>query len=591
MSDKPKLSVIIPAYKFAKYIQQSVYSALWQQTDFPFEVLVRDDFSEDGTAEFLARINVYHKNLRYFPATENWGYHKNIEFLYNQCQGEYVSYLDGDDYFTDEKKLQRQVDFLDKNPEYVGHCTSYWRFDERNMKMVPTNPLDFLTSKKLVIELDDLIEHNYITFGRTFRKIPNLFKPWMKEVTYLDYAVNVELCKHGKFICQEFPPGGVYRESGEGLLTKLNDDEKRNLHHKSRDIILKNLQREQMKTLTIIDCYLHNEFIENKLSLFLDSANQNNIDVLLISNTVIPDYIQQKVKYCIHIKENILFSENFDNIPDIILWKHMQGFRINEHVSGMQRHGLSVMVNIFKSLDFAKTLGYDYFQRIEVDALLGPQSWEFIKDVPILLQEKNKHGLFYYNHYTNSSDFSFHFFVCKIDLFLESVKRVNNEKDYKDFIFEVYGDNRFMNVEEYLYHNFERNNFKDLYMLHSAEQKINLPDTQWNTETSMSNVESKYEGVTSNFYKIKRKNEDGVHVETGDYILLTFSYLNKESSRYVKLYSGYDVVQEFVHTVYGKGSWTYHPVSSGVTHIEVFEGDRLLFMKEKNNISSNVEFD
>lgn len=588
---KPKVSVIIPAYKFVRNIEQSVYSALWQQTDFSFEVLVRDDFSQDGTAELLSRINTYNKKLRYFPAKENWGGYENIKFLFSQCNGKYISYLDGDDYFTDEKKLQRQVDFLDKNPEYVGHCTSYWRLEEQHMKMVPSDPLDFLTSKKLIMDINDLLEHNYITFGRTFRNIPNLFKEWMKDVPFLDYAINVELCKHGKFICQEFPPGGVYRESGEGFLTKLSPEEKKEQHNKSLDIITKNYRLEQMKTLLIIDCYLHNELIEEKLSSFLDGANQNNLDVLLISNTVIPDYIQHKVKYCIHLKENILFSEDFDNIPDIILWKHMAGFRINEHVSGMQRHGLSVMVNIFKSLDFAKVLGYEYFQRIEVDALLGPQSWEFVKNAPLLLKEKNKHGIFYCNHYRDSSDFSFHYFICKIDLFLESVYRVNSEKDYKNYILERYGDNRFINVEEYLYSNFEKNDFKDLLILPSHEQRINLPDTQWNTETSMSNIESKYEGVTSNFYKIRRKNEEGVHVDTGDYILLTFSYLNKESSRYIKAYSGYDVVQEFTHTVYGKGSWTYHPISSGVTHIEVFDGDRMLYLKEKNNIHSNVEFD
>jgi len=588
--ERPKLSVIIPAYKFVSNIQQCIYSVLWQQTNFPFEVLVRDDFSEDGTAELIERISVYYKNLRYFKATENWGYHKNIEFLYNQCRGTYVSYIDGDDFFTDEKKLQRQVDFLDKNPDFVGHCTSYWRYEDYHHKMLPEQTRDFMTSWKKEITLEDLFVENYISFGRTFRKIPNLFKPWMKNVTFLDYAVNFELCKHGKFICEEFPPGGVYRDNNQGLLTKLSGEDKKKLHEETKQIIIENYNREKMKTLTIIDSYIHNKFVEDKLSSFIDQSNQNNLDVLLISNTTIPEYIQKKVKYVIYDSHNTLFSDGYDNIPSIVLWKHMQGFRINEHTNGMQRHGLSVMINLFKCLDLAKSLGYDYFQRIEIDALLGPESWSYINKVPLLLQEQNKEGLFYVNHYPTSSDFSFHYFFCNIDLFKSNIKRIESEKDYKDFIFDKFGDNRFINVEEYLYYNMEINGMDTLLIKPSAEKHTDFPDTLWNTETSMSNIDEKYKGATTKFYKIMRKNDENIMEFNGDYLLLTFNYVEGEKNRHIKLFSGYNCVQEIIQSVHGKGSWTYSGVDSGVTHMEVYEDGNLLYIEDITT-QSNVEFD
>ena len=590
MSQRPKVSVIIPAYKFAKNIQQCIYSVLWQQTDFPFEVLVRDDFSQDGSAELIERISVYNKNLRYFTATENWGYHKNIEFLYNQTRGLYVSYIDGDDFFTDEKKLQRQVEFLDNNPEYVGHCTSYWRYEDYHVKMLPENIRDFMTSWKLDIKLEDLFEENYISFGRTFRKIPNLFKPWMKEVTFLDYAVNFELCKHGKFKCEEFPPGGVYRDNGEGLLTKLSPDEKKRLHNESKEIIIKNYKKDKMKTLTIIDSFIHNEFVENKLSNFLDLLNSNNHEVLLISNTTIPEYIQKKAKYCIYNNSNTLFNDEYDNVSSIVLWKHMNGFRINEVTDGLQRHGLSVMINIFDSLRLAKSLGYDYLQRFEIDAIHGPEAMNFVNDVPLMLQENGKEGLFYVNHYTNSSDFSFHYFFCNIDLFLKNVKTIKSEKDYQDYLYEKFGSKKFMNVEEYLYDNFEKGGFESLMIKPSIEQRVDFPDTFWNTETSMSNIDEKYKGTTTKFYKVRRKSDD-VFEDTGEYIVLTYNYVTQEKNRYIKLFSGYNVVQEITQNVSGKGSWTYNPVTSGVTHMKIYENDELLFSEDIDTSYSNVEFD
>ena len=100
-----KVSVIIPSYKFVDYIEQSILSALCQKTNFDFEVLVRDDFSQDGSDKIIERLVPLYPNLKYYPAIENLGFHKNIPFLINESKGEYIAYLDGDDYFIDQNKF------------------------------------------------------------------------------------------------------------------------------------------------------------------------------------------------------------------------------------------------------------------------------------------------------------------------------------------------------------------------------------------------------------------------------------------------------------------------------------------------------
>ena len=68
-----------------------------------------------------------------------------------------------------------------------------------------------------------------------------------------------------------------------------------------------------MKLLTILDCYIHNDTILNKLDSFIDKLKSKNSDILLISNTTIPIEIQQKVNYCLYDSNNYFLSNNICN--------------------------------------------------------------------------------------------------------------------------------------------------------------------------------------------------------------------------------------------------------------------------------------
>jgi enoyl-[acyl-carrier-protein] reductase (NADH) len=70
-----------------------------------------------------------------------------------------------------------------------------------------------------------------------------------------------------------------------------------------------------------------------------------------------------------------LFQDIFTDVKDINLWKIMDGFKVNEHTSGLQKHGLSVLVNLFNALKMAKNLGYTHFQRVEADDIFGVVSF------------------------------------------------------------------------------------------------------------------------------------------------------------------------------------------------------------------------
>lgn len=116
---KPELSVFVLTYNQEEYITQTLESILMQETNFNFEIVIGDDASTDNTStickeyqrRFPAQID-YHRNKT------NIGLIANFVKTASRLKGTYVAILDGDDYWIDPQKLQKQVDFLEKNPEY-----------------------------------------------------------------------------------------------------------------------------------------------------------------------------------------------------------------------------------------------------------------------------------------------------------------------------------------------------------------------------------------------------------------------------------------------------------------------------------------
>ena len=123
------LSVVVPTYNHEKYIKECIDSILMQKVNFEYEVLIGEDLSPDGTACVLKEMEPdLPDNVRIFYREKNMGLGKNgnARDLHSKAKGKYVVTIEGDDYFTDKCKLQKQVDFLEKHPEYfaVAHgCT------------------------------------------------------------------------------------------------------------------------------------------------------------------------------------------------------------------------------------------------------------------------------------------------------------------------------------------------------------------------------------------------------------------------------------------------------------------------------------
>lgn len=230
--DKPLLSVCCIAYNQKQYIKNCMDAVLAQQTTFPFEFLIHDDCSTDGTKEIIASYAEKYPDI-IKPMFEEQNQYSNgndvrIHFYnYERAEGKYIAYLDGDDYWTDPLKLQKQVDFMEANQEYsvcFHRCT---RHDiENDVYSEDETGSLFVDGASFVdITVDDFFKR-WITqpLSMVFRKDVLPMDIWKQYKYYRDEQEIYYLLKHGKGGIFSFI-GGIYNLNENGIWAKVSKKE------------------------------------------------------------------------------------------------------------------------------------------------------------------------------------------------------------------------------------------------------------------------------------------------------------------------------------------------------------------------------
>lgn len=578
---KPLLSVIIPAYNFEKYIVECVKSVTTQITNFDLEVLVRDDHSGDNTNRLLREEFGSDPRVVIFESSENLGAFGNIKYLLENSRGKYATILDGDDYLNNPNKFQMQVDFMESNPDYVMHSTGY-------ITLLPdgtTDPAEPGYSKfprKNEVDLSDLLHSNIVSFGRTFRNIQGIIKEWMREFPYLDWAFNYEISLNGKIRCDNWNCG-VYRHSEQGMFSLRSEDEKNSNNIKAIDIIAKREILRNTKTISIIDCFVHDAKVESNLIECINKLKSNEHDVLLISNTSIKKEIVDMVDYHFYDSRNQLFKKDYPGVSDVDFWSNQGHFTVHNLKSGLQKHGLSVLINLFNALDIAKSLGYTHFQRFETDDLYGINSMTWISQIPEMVIMNDKKGLFYLNESNYPKDASFHYFFCEIDHFIKTMPRISKEEDYENYLINLQGSRDFKIVEAYLYDNLDKDSV--LIREGNEQMKSDFGDTIWNTVVSASNLPTKYNGCLSGIYRLL--DSEGNYIR---YCLYSQNYLDRDVLRRIVVHTDGCSPIEITHKLESRNSWWINDIEGEPTHIDVYEEDFIIYtLTIQENINSYIQ--
>lgn len=169
------VSVICTAYNQEKYIRDTLDGFLLQKTNFPFEIIIHDDASTDGTAEIIREYaERYPGTIIPIYQTQNL-YSQGVPFIFEyiipKAKGKYIAYCEGDDYWIDSLKLQHQYDFMESHSDYIACGHNVIMVEDDNSLMNRNSPL-YSAYFETYTDMEDHdytleeVEHNHM-YGHT----------------------------------------------------------------------------------------------------------------------------------------------------------------------------------------------------------------------------------------------------------------------------------------------------------------------------------------------------------------------------------------------------------------------------------------
>lgn len=216
------VSVCMITYNHENFIREAIDGVLMQKTDFSIELIIGEDCSTDSTRKIVSEYaEKYPKIIRPLLPDKNLGMSKNFLKTLKACTGKYIALCEGDDYWTDPNKLQKQVDFLEANEEY-SICSHRYKVYYDGTKIYESDMNEKLFSNNQVgysFDMEAFFSGWYLhTLSVVFRKEAMDLNLLNKLENVFDYMLFYSIMKNGNGYLFNFD-GGVYRKHAGGVCT------------------------------------------------------------------------------------------------------------------------------------------------------------------------------------------------------------------------------------------------------------------------------------------------------------------------------------------------------------------------------------
>jgi len=230
-----KLTILCVTYNHDKYIRQALNGFVKQITNFKYQILISDDASTDNTQRIIKEFsNRYPKIIKSILRSKNVGGKENFEHALSLIKSEFIAICEGDDYWTDPNKLQKQVDYLEKNMEYSICSHNVIVRDETGVEIKEHEWLGKDHRQNSTIE--DILKYgsggatcSLVFCHSAFTGYPE----WSKSIKGGDWLLQILCCMSGKM--KYFPEVmGVYRRHKYNSLFAAK---KRELFKGNKDVI------------------------------------------------------------------------------------------------------------------------------------------------------------------------------------------------------------------------------------------------------------------------------------------------------------------------------------------------------------------
>lgn len=241
---KPTVSVLVQTYQHVKYIKDCLDGILRQETDFDFEILIGEDDSNDGTREICIeyaqrfpdkiRLFLHDRNKKIKDKKFKPGQFNLFNNLFS-ARGKYIAVCEGDDYWTDAFKLQKQVQFLENNEDCMIVCGGFIsmgpKTNQTHIRNSPTSN-DKKDEKGFFFDLEDhLTSWTVKTLTAVTRNKPEVFAKLWQYDSFRDIHLTYHLLKEGKgYYMREVL--GVYIQHAGGIFSQTTDQQKLLIHYK-----------------------------------------------------------------------------------------------------------------------------------------------------------------------------------------------------------------------------------------------------------------------------------------------------------------------------------------------------------------------
>jgi glycosyltransferase involved in cell wall biosynthesis len=269
------VDIPICVFNQERFLEKTIKGILDQKTDFKFRVIISDDCSQDASSQIIRKYASEFPLIIFpFYKKHNIGVSKNSEFVFSKSNSKYTALCDGDDYWTDPYKLQKQVDFLEANPDFAicYHPTKI---------LMPNGDLidDFIAEKYFKAPessiFDLAIYGNYIhTPSVVFRKDDMLITDNFLRSPVGDYYLYLLASQKGKLRRLDFT-GAVYRY-GMGSHSSLELKERKYIRQKTLSLVSSDMSNLLISFILKLRIH-HNSLLGKMDHVILRSSGVNNI--------------------------------------------------------------------------------------------------------------------------------------------------------------------------------------------------------------------------------------------------------------------------------------------------------------------------
>lgn len=297
-----KVSVFMITYNHEKFVGQAIESIVTQKVNFDFELVVGEDFSTDNTFAICKQYaDQYPDIVKLLPSDKNYGVMGNTVRVLHACTAKYIAMCEGDDYWCDPNKLQKQVDFLEANPDFTICFTDIIVKDEMGWNRPES--YYFPKPNKDVFTIEDFIlsEMNIIpTPTMVFKNVlPNPLPDFYKQAMVGDMGIQLFAADKGKakWLNEKM---AVYRNHGGGVTKSQENIEKADA------ALMKFYKAFNEFTEFRYDKIFRKRFLENaKMKLIFGATGKKGVERIRHYFKRMPDYLKYSDK--LNLKELLYY--------------------------------------------------------------------------------------------------------------------------------------------------------------------------------------------------------------------------------------------------------------------------------------------